>query len=1146
MAFQADDIYTSSGSVSLQNAWVPHVTKFDTSTFYNWEQDNEPLYDLEDRTYELWEQQGYPTSSVPGLALVVSGNADTASLQANPNIFTTVSACIAAITKVVRFPVLIEIASSGDLGNLELHNFRIEEGGSIEIINRNAIKLYGATNSCVLNTYPGEPQYNESLKIIETVSSLDLSSHMSGDSSSVILDTQVQEFNTPYSFMHGRHVRREGSLAYSEQEDFTVDSGDEGDLLGLPIFAGGLVDVFNRKSYEDSFTDETTSLSYDLSARSQYSSDLLFRNPVRDVTQGLDPIIGMVYFNRFNSISVKNCDGPIYIRHFYADGGRTVSEGIDVGIHILNSDIVLENCSAAKCLDAGFRFNNSKVVLSRSAFSYRNYDIESTTVRVEDTGIGFDLINSDVTLSANIEAGNGNYDRDASGTDIIFCASRNDIGFKLTNSTLRGGFGRLDITDPETGGVTISELNSSVGFELDNSVVDLDGLLDVYANDIGIRANNSKVNFTDLTVEANNSAGVDSRNSIFTLDSKDNTLVSVGQGQTVRHQLDFRDNGQHIKLENSSKFGFKHTTAMPSKFGGTIFKDAHGTITWGGLPTGNKPAISVESGSKAEFIHAVIEARKSAEIEASPTYGLAARADSNSEISFFGTGSGCTMVLGGDADYPYHAALYGGHNSKINLHGPTLIARGGINVLVEDNSQLTISPPRTENGSMPDVSAFSLEDTKNHTSVELHSHRACLVANRDSTINLEDLGHFANFWKNTTNGQLLLAEATDYNNGNTFDTSAYTKFGSLQFYPNPFSDESPNNSADGKVFNLSSIIGDTTAFPVFSVGAGDQNKFLVGDYGSPDYASLSSVSYGGVCVRAVGDSNVNVRNVHFPVGVNDSPLDGHYYNASSDECHRIMIWNIADESKLHATYTSVSGSFPLDVGYHGPSAFYMDGANLAISSAPADTPDTGTLSVHDQFGAGSAVHQYPADYLVNDPFDRSVSGADVPTGTYLYGTDGTFNNQGVFRIYFSVDSAAKLLAQNGIVGPAYQTFAQGYNCSGDLSALTPEGVTSVSGAYPQLLKFDGTTLTTSGFYYCKEFVEDNPTQVLLDEAGSNTFANAKNASTGQSGKPKKVTIHRSRLGDSTTGDNRGSESFEGDQTHGQFRSATLFDLERDV
>ena len=89
MVFKRQDIYTSSGTVMLQNSWTPYVAKYDTSSFYNWEQDNLPLYDLEERTYELWEQAGFPTSAVPGLSLTVSADAPTATLAADNTLFTS-------------------------------------------------------------------------------------------------------------------------------------------------------------------------------------------------------------------------------------------------------------------------------------------------------------------------------------------------------------------------------------------------------------------------------------------------------------------------------------------------------------------------------------------------------------------------------------------------------------------------------------------------------------------------------------------------------------------------------------------------------------------------------------------------------------------------------------------------------------------------------------------------------------------------------------------------------------------------------------------------------------------------------------------------------------------------------------------------
>ena len=109
------------------------------------------------------------------------------------------------------------------------------------------------------------------------------------------------------------------------------------------------------------------------------------------------------------------------------------------------------------------------------------------------------------------------------------------------------------------------------------------------------------------------------------------------------------------------------------------------------------------------------------------------------------------------------------------------------------------------------------------------------------------------------------------------------------------------------------------------------------------------------------------------------------------------------------------------------------------------------------------------------------------------------------------------------------------------------GSLDVSTYYPNLLKLsydsdaDGIadTLYASGFYYCKEFMDDNPSQCMLDESAAETFANAKNASLGSSGRPKRVTLYRSR-----GADQRASEANEGDAIIG-IKSANIFDLKRD-
>jgi hypothetical protein len=920
---------------------------------------------------------------------------------------------------------------------LELHDFRIEEGGSIEIINRNFTKTYAASSFHIANI---TPTYNQSFPIINDVSSYNFSSFL-GNASSLILSSGISNFQTPYTFLHAVDSSRNGSLAFSEYDILPSDTE--------------LANTFGRSPYENTVSGDTIS-SFDISSTSQYdSSRVLYRDDpeVRSGSTAKNKITGSLYCNKFESITVKNCHGPLYIRHCFVDGGRASASGTEVGIDIINSDVILENCSAAKCLGSGFRFNNSKVVLSRSAFSYRNYDISSTAGRILDTGIGFEIINSEVTLSANIEPGNGNYDIGASGQDVMFCASRNDKGIVLENSILKGGFGRITKSAETTGGMLKSELNTSYGLELNNSKVDLEGLVDVYANDVGIKSHNSFVNFENLCVESHNIRGIESYNSVFTFDSKDNVLASKGSGQTARKAVDFRENGQHISLSKNSTFDFKETTNMPSKFGGMFFSSCHGTTTWEGSTQRDTPAISVDSNSNAKFIHCVIGTRLGTESDNDPCFGEAVACKDNSQVDFYGSSGGCTAVIGaGDKDF--HSLLYASNNSKVGIHGPTVLGQCGIDILAEDNSEINIEPPKSSKGAL-DVSGFNLEHPENHTSVELHSTRACLVANKNSTLNMKDLGSYPYFWSATTNGQTILGSEFDYNNNNDFDSSSYTYQGSLQFYPNAF-----GKTVDDE-FDLETNVGPLNLlnFPIFSEDTG-QNHFLAGSYANPDYAAASSISVGGMAVRAIGGSNVNVTNVHFPTNVNSSPADGLYYSVSGTDCDRFMIWNIADTSRLHAAYIAVSGGYPSDAGYHGPSALYFSATSPGAATyapaygAPSSTPDTGTLSVLDQFGAGSSVWVVPQYTELNSPFDQIASGIlEAPTETLPYGTtDGTFNNQGLFRLYFSVDSAAKLLQNDlsgydygayphtgnfsGVVGPTYQILAQGYNMSAPVSALT--------------------------------------------------------------------------------------------------------------
>ena len=1206
MVFKKQDIYTSSGTTMLQNSWTPYVAKYDTSSFYNWEQDNLPLYDLEERTYELWEQAGFPTSAVPGLSLTVSADTPSDILLANSTIFTDLSSCIAAIPKVIRFPVFIEVCNFGNLGDLELHNFRIEEVGSIEIINRAYTKVYTASGATT--TVVAAPAYNTFVPLIQEITSEDVSSTLFGDNgctsglniSQRVLnaanDTRVSAVN---SFLYPRLTLDQAPLSVSLDQDNS--------------FFTGVLNKFKLNPYENAYHSyDDTLKTLDFSATNQFNGDRIHRTYINT---GAARVGGSIYLNSLKKLSVKNCDGPLFIRNFFVNGQSIPDGGRDVGIEITNSDVLLENCAAVRCREAGFRFNNSKVILSRSAFSYRNYQLDSATTRAADKGIGFHAINSDVSISSLVSgttAQENTYnpyagDFQASGEDVIVAASRNTVGIKLDNSKLHGGFAKLFRTDEDSGGITTCEVNTNVGLEINNSQINIDGLLDIYGNDVGIEAKGSEVTFENLCASYHTNEALRCKNSTFVFDSPDSP---TNAGQDTRHQVEFRVNGQHLSLEDESAFVFARKDNIPNLYGNMQFSGCHGVIKYLGDNEANLPAISVDNNSVLNLIHADIRSRVAAQtVPSVPSYGLAIKATNNSVVSLFGTGSGCNFVWGpkGYSYQKYVAGIYGDNGSEINLHGPTVIAQFGVDALVENNSTLNIQPPRVRDSYGVEASAFNLDNTNNHTAVELHSTRACLVANKNSTINLTDLGAYGRQWGRTVNGVELINDGLDYPIGiDGYNISGLLVSGSLQFFPNP-QDSTPISTYH--TANLENSDGVNLTIPDFPRFTDDGSllQFIIhggladGKFGTST-GDRQWATQGGVCVRATQDSVVNSLNVHFPFGTNNSPLDGHYYNTESD-CDKLMIWNIADTSRLNASYCSVSGMWPSNTQWHGPSSIWVSsvdgtqhgpGNEAPAYGAPVLTPDTGSLSVLDTFGAGSSVWLPPSGVSFNSPFNQfyPVSGAEgkmfgtgfntetvsalvgaginvSATTYYQYGADpNTSNNQGVFRIYWTPKGSARFLQNDlsgymegaypngvagavfsGVVGPAYQIFAQGYNCSAPLSAITPFGEANASSLAPDLLKLSWDTnndgcpdaLWTSGFYYCSEMLEENPTQCILDESAAKTFANAQNASIGNSGRPKKVTLYRAR---SATG--RGSEAYTGDVSgsHG-FKSAAIFDLKRD-
>jgi hypothetical protein len=1283
MVFNRFDNYAPSGSGKLYNSWTPYVSKFDTSSFYNWEQDNLPLYDLEERTYELWEQQGYPTSSVPGLSLVVSADATTQGFQVDSNIFPDVSSCIRALPKVIRFPVQIEVCNFGDLGKIELHDLKFSEGGSLELVNRNFSRIYNASATVkAITVMPNDgvarvyfPTQYRSSDLSATLlsgigddvstSALSISSLVfsAGDFNDTAASRLDGNINT---VLYPKFSLRKGHL--------TVGIGDTVDtVFGQTQDATGF--NFGVTPYElraDAQTIDPTIRTEDASCLNTWfgptkGDQYIVRNQVK----AEDNVAGAFYGNSAELISIYNCAGPVYLRNFFVDGeAAPVRQGTKTGIEVANSKgVVVENCTVVRCLTNGMHFHNSDVNISRSAFMYRNYDRTGgfSEGKFPGQGQGLNCDNGRMTFSSLQQYYTGEDeggDYQAKGSDCIWVASRNKYGMRFYNTSVHGGYGRTNINDTATGGALISELNRNSGISLYDSHFNIQGLVDLYANYwIGLEVQSSNINVGNMCGEYHNAIGGRIRNGSNLWLNQHSCSGTLGQTSAIpwsrenpaltqsdRKQFDFNNNGQHLKVIGS-EVGISFTSAMNDFCGQTSFSSCISRSWAIGIGSGTEsPAVYASDGSHIRLANTKMIPRVQATTsELDSVRGMAACADNNSTIEFFGTGSGCTFIWGppGFADQRMKAGVAALRNSTVNFFGPTVIAQWGVDALAEDHSEIRFSPPFIKGPEGTEIGAFDLHEYAgaNHAHVELHSTRACVVANKNSIINMKNLGDYNPYWNNNPIGVVLQAAGQDYPTSGTGTNQLANDIsgGSMQFYPNPanvgmyatpfLNDDLLAYGAAGPAPNNGATVLDIPEFPAFTnTGTGlwayfgTQGNIINGtpsQYYTGGPKSIDKITAGGVCVRAVEDSQVNVLNVHFPTGPNDSPLDGIYYDTSSGECNRLMIWNMADTSKLNAAFCTVSGQYPADAQYHGPSALWTSAfeagnastdkdSYVIASGAPSSTPDTGILSVLDSFGAGSAVWFAPSAATTHNPFNfgnlqplqngvgtglngaarqlMREAGIPVQDGIgrgIMYGGDHAFNNRGLFRIYFSPDPVTRLLANDlsgyhngnfagtnantakrifsGIAGPAYQIYAQGYNMSANVSAL--EGVAgslAVSAYYPRLLKLsldnnsnqieDG--FTTSGFYYNSEFLADDPTQCILDESAQNTFANAKNASIGTSGRAKRVTRYRSRAstdigsdssqGQATTGavPAAGAEG-PGDRGTEGFKSANIFDLERD-
>ena len=556
------------------------------------------------------------------------------------------------------------------------------------------------------------------------------------------------------------------------------------------------------------------------------------------------------------------------------------------------------------------------------------------------------------------------------------------------------------------------------------------------------------------------------------------SLYDDAKDDYLQHQVTLLNNGTAITAENSV-ISPVYTSSMPTLYETFMVSGTHGVYHQGvdGVETHDiKPNIELNA-SKLDAVHAAIYPRANGNV-ADACLGEAISAKNGSKVVLRGSKEYANKIVGANTGNAQHrrAGIYATDNSKISVQGPTVIAQFGVDVLVDNNSQLDITPHRDDDGATL-ASSFSLGDPANHTMVELHSTRACIVADNGSIVNLQDLGSYHDLWPVGSYGGALDLTRLDYlKNGQagTTDYVSSVSAGSIQFYPNAFLDNAdiPSNPTIGGLSNEKRNF--------FSNGTYDPQQYYyilnVPESQSDKLDDLSGVTTGGMCLRALNQSKVNAINVHFPTGhvqtssviYDFSGIDGQDAN-----CTRTFIWNIADDSLFKASYLSVSGKHPQDAGYVGPSGNWY-----GASEAPESTPDTSSLSVLDYYGSQNANQN-------------------------IYGKSSA-KNYGAFRLYFSVDPLANSIVDPDTVvsGYATQVFAQGYQFSGALSAPG-----DVSSEYTKALFENGYyTASDAGFYYASSMVHSPKTvKAILDDSAMNTFANAKHNTANKSGLANVVT-----------------------------------------
>jgi len=1138
------------------------------------------------------------------MALVVS--ADIPEIAASANVFTTLSAAIEALPEIIRTPTLIEVAVSGDMGELNLNNIKIEDDGILEIVNR--VFSTVSVNQEVedrLSTYIiqlGGNTYSPYLPlsvsgaasgIIGTLSSTSAISISANTASLVDYDNDGFKAEVRNLILAGRMTNPEDGTDYEDLIGYNFVGIKNGDAVfktnvtakdGL-WYANTLTNVADTPSLAK--VVDPTIITHDLSTMREYDGTLEVMPRYTEDTL----VRGIWAGNRLKKIKLQNCDGPIYIRGFIVDGESTTTTGI--GVYNSNN-ITVENCGSMRCTEVGFDIKNSKVDLRRQAIAARNYDVND---RGTLTTYGFKVVDSDVKFVT---------DTYTSGVTASFASHFHDYGLYLQNSVLTGGE-KIPSTDMLNAFYTDFGYNDT-GIYCSNSKYSVDGVTNSYNNVTNIEAKNSVIEVEQLRSVLSQSYGMVLDNSDFRYNKNLNlnavgimtSLTNAAAPKSHNYPVLFSKNGQHVILKGGSTYGPTYPVGtsgidITQYYNQEIYYLNHGDT----LGVSMKPGVVIDNSvgefTCSKFIGGEIGGTTSNTTNAVPRH-LSVTNNGTAIVRGLTNAATNTIAYLDGPKLSKSTAVIADNNSNVHFTGPVAIYNTGYGAVALNGSKIKASPPLDRNHSFVEASATIGEPTDNIFDplefsgwggglykatpvLEIHCQGAALVADNQSEISLEDLGDVQRMWWD-------LSANSDY----VIDSSSYQNLissGAVQFYPNPPNEDGTTTMDYWVAGEGDADTTDRGYFVALDVNAGLEynpkldnslscyNILYEGANGYSQDGDFSEdvrlVSLGGMAVRATNNSSVKVQNVHFPMG--QANPDSSFYDASTSPagCNNYQIWNIEDISQLQASYCAVSGEYPSNAGYTGPRSFYHSGVlenggagiendtSCIMSSLPSGIPDTGIIAVLDHYGSGVQFSK-PQD---GNPLGTGLSSfmsslQESRTGITSessYGEVG-YQNRGPFRLYFSVEPAAKLLTYlsggprlypggsdaSGVVGDnvPYQHLSQGYLLSGDCSAPA-----EYSGMYPAIISkemYDRSgIIVASGYYYPQSMLPQERASVWLDESAANVFSNAKHCNTDYSGRIKLVNIYRAKT-------NVQGECFVGNiNSKGLgFRTSNVFDIKRNT